>query len=217
MNGVVGLPTEAPSRRRLLITTAGAVAVASAIVVAFVMPAEYGIDPLGTGRLLGLTAMGAPAGGAEPATPPPGEALEPAIEGPVAHYGRGYKTDAVTLELGPYEYVEYKYRLEQGASMMYSWTATTELIHEFHADPDGTPAPEPVTYDTRNRRQASGTLTAPFPGIHGWYWENAGNERVTISLVSSGFYGSAVEMRSNRRRRVHELSTPAPPSTAVPE
>ena len=206
MNGVEGVPTEGPSGRRLLFTTAGAMVVATAIVVAFVLPAEYGIDPLGTGQLVGLTTMGAPVAGAETATTTPDDGLKPAIEGPVAQYGRAYKTDAVTLELGPYEYVEYKYRLEQGASMMYSWTATTEVIHEFHADPDGTPAPEPVTYDKRNRRQASGTLTAPFPGIHGWYWENPGNERVTISLVSSGFYGSAVEMRSNRRRLVHELS-----------
>jgi len=206
MSGPEHLPAEVPSGRRLLITTAGALVVAAAIVVAFVLPAEYGIDPLGAGRLLGLTAMGAPAADAEPAMPPPGEVLKPVIEGPVAQYGRDFKTDAVTLELGPYEYVEYKYRLEQGASMMYSWMATTELIHEFHADPDGTPTPEPVTYEKRNRRQASGSLTAPFPGIHGWYWENPGNDRVTITLVSSGFYASAVEMRSNRRRLVHELS-----------
>ena len=208
MKGVEGSATEAPSGRRLLVATAGAFVLAAAIVVAFVLPAEYGIDPLGTGQLVGLTTMGAPGGGAALAAPPPDSALEPTIEGPVAQYGRAYKTDAVTLELGPYEYVDNKYRLEQGAGMMYSWTATTEVIHEFHADPDGTPAPEPVTYDKRNRRQASGTLTAPFPGIHGWYWENPGNDRISVSLVSSGFYSSAVELRSNRRRFVHELAEP---------
>ena len=26
---------------------------------------------------------------------------------------------------------------------------------------------------------ASGTLTAPFPGIHGWYWENTGDKEIT--------------------------------------
>ena len=35
-----------------------AVVVASAIVVCAVLPAEYGIDPTGVGRLLGLTQMG---------------------------------------------------------------------------------------------------------------------------------------------------------------
>ena len=41
MSGVEG-----PSGRRLLATTAAALLVAAGIVVAFVLPAEYGIDPL---------------------------------------------------------------------------------------------------------------------------------------------------------------------------
>jgi hypothetical protein len=192
-----------------------ALAAAALIVVAFVLPAEYGVDPLGTGARLGLVTMSEAAGTAEAPLPPAAGRLSPTVEGPIAHYPSGHKVDAVRLELGPYEYVEYKYRLEAGASMTYSWSADAELIHDFHADPDGTPAPEPVSFDTRNRREDSGVLTAPFAGIHGWYWENPGAERVTVSLVSAGFYSSAVEMRSNRRRRTHELRTPDVPPAAV--
>jgi hypothetical protein len=50
-------------------------------------------------------------------------------------------------------------------------------------------------------------LTAPFTGIHGWYWENPGGSPITIHLASSGFYGSAVEIRSDRTRHPRTLRT----------
>jgi len=48
---------EVPSPKKLLTATLAALAIAGAILIAFVLPAEYGIDPLGTGRALGLTAL----------------------------------------------------------------------------------------------------------------------------------------------------------------
>ena len=47
----------APTRKRLAVATAIALAVAALVLVAAVLPAEYGIDPLGTGKALGLTAL----------------------------------------------------------------------------------------------------------------------------------------------------------------
>jgi hypothetical protein len=201
----------APSTKTLARTIVTALAVAGAILVAVVLPAEYGVDPLGTGAALGLTAIADPAGGAEVETVLAGERLVPSAAGPIAHYGRGYNVDARRLVIGPYEYVEYKYRLEAGATMVYSWNADADLLHDFHADPDGTPAPDPVSFDTRDRLQASGVLTAPFAGIHGWYWENPGAETVTVSLVTAGFYSSAVEMRANRQRWTREVKPSALP------
>ena len=45
---------EVPSLKKLLTATAIAALAAAAILIAFVLPAEYGIDPLGSGRALGL-------------------------------------------------------------------------------------------------------------------------------------------------------------------
>ena len=42
---------------------------------------------------------------------------------------------------------------------------------------------------------ASGSLVAPFAGIHGWSWENAGEGDLTITLTTAGFYSDADEMR----------------------
>src|SRR5688572_25012608 len=52
------LVPEPPSARKLLKSTLIAAAVAAVILVTVVMPAEYGVDPTGIGRLLGLTEMG---------------------------------------------------------------------------------------------------------------------------------------------------------------
>jgi hypothetical protein len=42
----------------------------------------------------------------------------------------------------------------------------------------------------------SGTLMAPFSGIHGWFWENTGDRPVTVTLASAGFYTLSHEFRS---------------------
>lgn len=193
-----------PAKRQLVITTFVAAFLATAILVTIVLPAEYGIDPLGTGAALGLAALSAPTPQAAP--PPPGAtALKPVQAGPIAQYAGEYKIDSAQFTLGPYEYVEYKYRLEQGASMMYSWSATATVIHDFHgevnADPD-----QVQSFDKSDKREGHGMFTAPFSGIHGWYWENPGGDTITIALASSGFYSSALEFRFNKTRRTHELT-----------
>ncbi len=49
---------ELPSSRALVRSTLIALAVAGALLLTAVLPAEYGIDPTGAGRVLGLTQMG---------------------------------------------------------------------------------------------------------------------------------------------------------------
>ena len=49
---------ELPSTRQLLTSTLAALAVATALLVTAVLPAEYGVDPTGIGRALSLTQMG---------------------------------------------------------------------------------------------------------------------------------------------------------------
>ncbi len=42
----------------------------------------------------------------------------------------------VEIDIAPYDYVEYKYRLAQSATMVYSWEATAPVIQDFHGAPD---------------------------------------------------------------------------------
>lgn len=164
-----------PSPRRIAAATAAALLGASVLLVVAVLPAEYGIDPLGTGEVLGLTAL-AEAG-------PRGVALQPAA----------FRSDVVTFVLGPYQSLEYSYRIEQGGGMLFSWQATGTIVAHFHGQPDGAPKDYAESYDNKEGTESHGTFTAPFNGVHGWYWENAGTNDVTIRLTTAGFYGEPHE------------------------
>ena len=45
---------EVPSARSLLVATALSVVVAGVLLITVILPAEYGVDPIGAGRALGL-------------------------------------------------------------------------------------------------------------------------------------------------------------------
>ncbi len=198
-----------PSMSTLVKTTIAALIAAGAILVAFVLPAEYAIDPLGTGRLLGLTEIASPSVAADDVVPE-GAAMVPTRTGPIGAYPGEFKLDVFDITLAPYEYIEYKYRLAQDATMLFSWTASSGVVHDFHGErlPGAEGAPE-ESFDKQERRQANGTYTAPFTGIHGWYGENVGGEPVTIRLTTAGFYTAATEIRSDRSRHPQTLRSVA--------
>lgn len=183
------------SPRSILIATAVAPAIAAAVLVTAVLPAEYGIDPLGAGRAFGLTAL---AGTDEETdtgvTVAAGELrdVNAPQTGPLAQ-------DVFTVELRPFEGVEYKYRMDQGGSLVYTWTASAKVGYDFHGEPDGAPARYSESYGKGDDRSASGVFLAPKPGIHGWFWENPGAGRVTVTLKTSGFYTTSTEYRDGER------------------
>jgi len=197
----------APSLATLARTTVVALVVAAVILVTIVLPAEYAIDPVGTGHWLGLTEIASPTLVPVDIGSPKGAALAPVQSGPVGVYPAEFQFDVFEIALAPYEYVEYKYQLEKGATMLFSWAANAAVVHDFHGEraAGAGEGPAEESFDKQNRRQANGSLTAPFSGIHGWYWENPGAETITVRLTSAGYYTSAVEIRSDRSRRARSL------------
>lgn len=181
---------------RILTATAVALTVALILLVIAVLPAEYGIDPLGTGRALGLTAL-AGTEEAQPSSPSTLEAVRPGVNTPQSGL---LARDSFTVELRPFEGVEYKYRVEQGGSLVYAWTASSNVGYDFHGEPDGAPAKYSESYGKGDGRSAQGVFIAPTRGIHGWFWENPSAGRVTITLTTSGFYSSSTEYRDGERR-----------------
>ena len=184
-------------RNRLAVATGAALLVAGLVLVAFVLPAEYALDPLGTGAKLGLLDLGL--------TGQQVDALE-AGKGTAAGGGTilapqdaAFKQETITFEAGPREGFEYKYRLEKGEALLYSWTASAPMNTEFHAEPDGAPRGYAQTYEKKDGMTgASGTLTAPFSGIHGWYWENTTDQPAKVTLTTAGYYNLSHEFRSGQ-------------------
>lgn len=181
------------SRQRLAAAAGAALLGAGLILVMFVLPAEFGVDPLGTGARVGLLELGL--------TGQRVAALDQAAAGATSQAAivvpqeRTFNSETVEFKIGPRQSLEYKYRLDQGEALLYSWRATGPVNVEFHAEPDGAPRGYAQTYEKSQGSEASGTLTAPFSGIHGWYWENTGSEEITVTLTSSGFYNLAHEFR----------------------
>jgi len=191
-----GRNPDAPSRAKLLVATLVALVVAGAVLVVAVLPAEYGIDPLGTGEALGLAVLSG-AGGDIPVR----------TDG-ITPFSRSYRVDRKTFELGPGEAVEYKYRLEEGATMLYSWTANYWVRSEMHSEVDGAPAGTAEFFEVEaSTVQRHGSYTAPFDGIHGWYWLNEGTQPVTLTLYAAGFFTAATEYPAGSAPIVRDIGT----------
>jgi hypothetical protein len=181
----------APSKKMLAKASAIALLVALLLLFTAVLPAEYGFDPLKTGRALGLTgiAQADEVKGRAAATPAAGQA------GVYTPQPRIFKVDSEDFSLRPGEGVEMKYHMAKGAGMVYGWKANGKLTFEFHGEPDQKPNKdyfESYELDDKVGKDASfGSFTAPSTGIHGWFWKNKSDKEIQFHLNVAGFFDSA--------------------------
>lgn len=202
--------TELPSSRRLLQSTLVAAAVAAVVLVTAVLPGEYGLDPTGVGRLLGLTQMGevkvalakevrladsvaaaaaqgaasepsaVPASAPVPATAGASTARAPTVTAPA-------NSHVTEIVLRPNEGREVKLTMRKDARVAYSWSAEGGVVnYDTHADAPG------IRYHAYEkgtaRQEDEGVLAAAFDGAHGWFWRNRGRDVVTVTLRTKGEY-----------------------------
>ena len=157
-------------------------------------------------HVLPLVVLVLMAGAVAAQTPAAPEPIVPGVDTPQP---APLKRDVKEFTLGPFEGIEYKYRVDEaGASFVYAWTATSAVKVDFHGEADGTPRGTAQFYQQlAGATSAKGTFIAPAPGIHGWYWENQGADTVTVRLTSSGFYSHGIEFRRSGRTE-HEVLEP---------
>lgn len=202
-----GTPPVLPSTSQLLKATAAALAIGTVIVVVAVLPAEYGVDPTGAGRVLGLTAMGElkhraeaeaeAAHQAEHAAPAVANPNPTPADAPPASAASAAPTraDEVEVVLKPNESAEVKAVMKAGVELTYSWTADRgKLNYDFHGEPKGAAKDVYESYEKGTESKAEGTFVAPFEGTHGWYWKNRTSETITIRVKTSGAYESVKRM-----------------------
>ena len=186
-----------PSAKRLLKSTAIALGVAAVILVTIVLPAEYGVDLTGVGRVLGLKEMGeikmrlaAEAAAEEntaPVTSPTASAAggaPGAVASPAADTGRA---DVTVSVIAPGQASEIKLVMRKDARASFSWSTDRGAVnYDTHADAPG------IRYHNYAKgtavRADSGSLTAAFDGQHGWFWRNRGADTVTVTLRTRGDY-----------------------------
>jgi hypothetical protein len=190
---------ELPSSAQLLRSTIIAALGAVAILVTVVLPAEYGIDPTGAGRVLGLTEMGdikhelseeseadhsAVTGGRDPSSLFAG--FLNALIGVAHAEDAGPWTDEVTFTLAPGETNEIKLTMKEGDVAEYRMgVAGGRVNYDLHAHSGG----KSISYEKgRGSSGTEGQIEAAFDGNHGWFWRNRDDQSATVTLFLRGTY-----------------------------
>ena len=186
-----------PSLRKLATATVIAVLVAAAILVTAVLPAEYGVDPTGVGKYLGLTAMSSASeqdGGAARAAASSKPKLAAGANDATAiaaltQIQLSLRTDEMSLVLPPGKGAEIKASMQQGERFVYEWTSgSSKVDFDMHGEPRNAKGDEFTSFLKGMQNADQGMFIAPFAGTHGWYWENVGKNPVTVRVKVSGFY-----------------------------
>jgi len=194
---------ELPSSNQLIKSTILAAIAAIVILFTVVLPAEYGIDPTGVGKLLRLTEMGqvkqqlaeeAAADAAGLLTTDIDNVTEKAVNATIADttVTSGQWRDEIPFTLTPGEGTEIKLKMSEGDKANYSWAVTGgEVNFDTHGDALG----KSISYE-KGRGVASdeGVLEAAFTGNHGWFWRNRGDSDVQVVLRTRGDYSTIKTM-----------------------
>ncbi|PZO11472.1 MAG: transmembrane anchor protein [Burkholderiales bacterium] len=212
-NAETPLRAELPSSSKLLRSTLLAAISAIVILVAIVLPAEYGVDPTGVGRVLRMTEMGeikqqlAAEAAADASTTPAGSpastvAAVPANAGAtvsgaprapdvipktaVTPAAQSTWRDELTFTLTPGEGKEIKLRMAEGDKAEFQWIVNGGSVnYDTHGDGGG----RSISYEKgRSVPADDGALVAAFTGNHGWYWRNRGPSDVKVVLRTRGQY-----------------------------
>ncbi len=205
---------ELPSSRQLIRSTIIAAVSAVVLLYTVVLPSEYGVDPTGIGRTLGLTEMGeiktrlakeaaedaaatqmGQTGQAAPtpapaAVAPAGSVASETAVTPVAQAATAPNAtvwrDEITFKLTPGQGTEIKLKMKEGEKAQFAWTVQGGVVNfDTHGDAIG----RSISYE-KGRAVASdeGELIAAFTGNHGWFWRNRGEAEVTVVLKTGGTY-----------------------------
>ena len=206
------LPTRAelPSVRMLLRSTFVAALIAVGLLITAVLPAEYGFDPTGIGRVLGLTRMGeikmaiadktasennelpAQNRAATDSTASPAAKLVVTSPPDVRVKERASTQQHImTVRLKPGQGVEVKLTMRKDASVRYDWSTQGGTVN-YNAHGDPVPAPKGFNHSYakgQNSAGEAGILQAAFDGVHGWSWRNRSATETLVTLKTRGDYG----------------------------
>lgn len=192
---------ELPSSAQLLKSTLLALISAIIILVAVILPAEYGIDPTGAGRVLGLTEMGEikqqleEEAGQDHSMHDGGNQKPSLLDGlmrqilsPAYAQSADEWKDEATFMLEPGATHELKLTMKEGDVVEFRMEVEGGRVnYDHHAHGSG----QSTTYEKgRGSTGSEGEFVAKFDGNHGWFWRNRDKKTLTIKLQVRGTYSA---------------------------
>jgi hypothetical protein len=178
------------------------------VLVSAVLPAEYGIDPIGTGKMFGfsklhiskdsiiatesttqktfpLIKMEEAGSGLDIKRP-----LEAGNPAPDKQFAEREDTVEVIVPAG--KGIEYKINMLKYGNMKYEWTTDNRTVYfDFHGEVKEVNPPKDVYYESYTLGYSNnmvGTFYAPYEGRHGWYFRNKDNKDIKVTLKLKGQY-----------------------------
>ena len=215
---------ELPSSRQLARSTILAAVSALLILIAVVLPAEYGIDPTGVGRVLRLTDMGETkrklaAEAAADSANAVGSAQQSASDtvpvraaiasppqevAPAAAIAAASAASAVPLAAAKWrDTMPVTLAPGMGSEIKLKMAQGAKAQYAWaveggavNFDTHGDAPGKSISYEKgRGVAADEGELVAAFTGNHGWYWRNRGKSSVTVTLRARGDYTEMQQMK----------------------
>ena len=189
-------PTEKdlPTSAQLLKSTIIAIIMIVILFVMVILPAEYGTDPTGVGKLLGLKEMGdikmsllEESQNESLQESEPFSIFSDSVE--AEKISNTINEDVVEITIEPGKAIEIKLEMKIGDIVQYEWrTIKGGLNYNLHGD-GYKGSKKSINYKKgRMVPSDSGELKAEFDGYHGWFWRNREKFSVTVILQTSGDY-----------------------------
>ena len=168
------------SKETLLKATAFAALLAVIVFFVAILPAEFGTDPTGLGKLMRLTQLSGQTSTAQAAT----------TQVDTTKQTKSDQKDSVDIVIPTRKGLEYKFYMSRGDAMRYGWsTKGGELLFfDFHGEPQGDTTGYFESYTVSTTNNVRGSFTATFDGSHGWYWKNKGQFDIVVTLQTEGNY-----------------------------
>ena len=185
-----------------------ALIIGAIVLLTAVLPAEYGLDPLGTGKLFGFSKLYQGNEkienneiysslnfkkikiwklGSTLSVPKPSEADNPP---PEVQYPQ--REDTIEVVVPAEKGIEYKFKSLKYGSTKYEWVTDEGIVYiDFHGEVKQENPPKNVFYESYTlaySNNMAGTLTAPFEGKHGWYFRNETKEDIIVTIRLNGNY-----------------------------
>ncbi|MBL7013436.1 MAG: transmembrane anchor protein [Candidatus Marinimicrobia bacterium] len=178
-----------PTSSQLIKSTIIAMVVAGVLLLLVILPAEYGVDPTGIGKVMGLKKMGEIKVSLEKETLTEPEVLidipidTEEVTSPTVEENK----DILKVQIPPGEAIEIKLEMKKGSVAKYKWSTNNGAIN-YNLHGDGYKGMHISTTYKKGRMVSSdrGELIAEFDGYHGWFWRNRNDVAVTVKLEAAG-------------------------------
>lgn len=180
------------------------------ILVTAVLPAEYGLDPIGTGKLFGFNRLYVPEEGAEDegstsqlvqsnplikmekAGSGPDVARPAEAENPPPAQQPATREDSVQVIVPAGKGIEYKINMQKYGTLKYEWATNRGTVYfDFHGEVNQRKNAKAVYFESYTIAYSNnmvGTLLSPYDGKHGWFFRNSGKEDIIVTLRLKGQY-----------------------------